>query len=203
MYNYIIGVITYKEEGKIVLENNGIGYEINVSNQILNFYSYDNQPVKLYTYLAVREDEISLFGFASKEEKDLFLKLITVSGVGPKLALSVLSGMNISDLTVAICKEDVKLLSKVKGLGKKTAERICLELKDKVTTIGLPIETSLTEMIDEDAVDLATETLVSLGINKNEAYRLARSYAGENVTAEEIISKALRSYRSWWKKTDS
>ena len=195
MISFLIGIIEEKIEGEVVINVNGVGYEVFVSNNTLVALPPVGDTTKILTYMAVREDGVFLFGFASREEKDLFLKLITVSGVGPKLALSVLSGLNISDLTIAICKEDVRLLSKIKGLGKKTAERICLELKDKVTTLGLPLEIGLPETIDEDAVNLATDTLISLGINKNEAYRLARSYAGENVSAEEIISKALRGYK--------
>ena len=92
-------------------------------------------------------------------------------------------------------KEDSKLLSKIKGLGKKTAERICLELKDKLSGISIEDNTSFEVNYDEDAVQMATDTLISLGINKNEAYMLARSYAGGNATAEEIISKSLRGYQ--------
>ena len=195
MISFLIGIVEEKMEGEAVINVNGVGYEVFVSNNTLVSLPPVGETTKILTYMAVREDGVYLFGFASREEKDLFLKLITVSGVGPKLALSVLSGLNISDLTIAICKEDVRLLSKIKGLGKKTAERICLELKDKVTTLGLPLETGIPEVIDEDAVNMATDTLISLGINKNEAYRLARSYAKEGVTAEEIISKALRGYK--------
>ena len=146
--------------------------------------------------MAVREDGISLFGFSSVEERNLFNKLITVSGVGPKLAITILSGLSLSDLTVAIAKEDTKLLSKIKGLGKKTAERLCLELKDKldVFTFGNE-EASFDTNYDEDAVQMATDTLISLGISKNEAYMLARANAVNNATAEEIISKSLRGYK--------
>lgn len=195
MYSYIIGIIAQKEEGKIILENNGIGYEINVSNQTLNFFAYDNEPVKIFTYLVVREDEFSLYGFSTIEEKNLFLQLITVSGIGPKMAIGILSGLSLSDLTVAIINEDVKLLSKIKGLGKKTAERLCLELKDKLSPVGLAQNNIFNVDYDEDAVQMATDTLISLGISKNDAYMLARANASENATAEEIISKALRGYK--------
>lgn len=195
MYSYIIGIIAQKEEGKIILENNGIGYEINVSNQTLNFFAYDNEPVKIFTYLVVREDEFSLYGFSTIEEKNLFLQLITVSGIGPKMAIGILSGLSLSDLTVAIINQDVKLLSKIKGLGKKTAERLCLELKDKLSPIGTSQNNTFNVDYDEDAVQMATDTLISLGISKNDAYMLARANASENATAEEIISKALRGYK--------
>ncbi len=195
MIAFLIGIVEEKREGFAIINVNGVGYEVFVSNNTLISMPKTGENAKILTYMAVREDGISLYGFSTLEEKDLFLKLITVSGVGPKLAISILSGLNYSDLTIAITREDVRLLSKIKGLGKKTAERICLELKDKVFTTSTPLEIGLEESIDEDAVNLATETLISLGINKNEAYKLARSNAGEGVSAEEIISKSLRGYR--------
>lgn len=193
MYSYIIGIVTHKEEGKISLENNGIGYEIYVSNQTLSSFPFDNEPVKLFTYLVVREDEMSLFGFSTQEEKNLFLKLITVSGIGPRIAIGILSEITISGLLSAICNEDVRTLSKIKGIGKKTAERIVLELKDKVN----PLETmsvggDINYQIDDTIFDDAVETLVGLGISKNEAYKLIKSVAKQEDTLEDIITKALR-----------
>jgi len=195
MISFLVGIIEEKSEGCVQINVNGIGFEVFVSNNTLVALPNIGETTKILTYMAVREDGMFLFGFANNEEKDLFLKLITVNGVGPKVAQGILSGMKISDLIVAIKTEDTRLLSKIKGLGKKTAERICLELKDKVTTAGIPLESGLPEVIDEDAVEMATETLISLGINKNDAYKLARNYAGEGVSAEEIISKALRGYK--------
>lgn len=195
MISFLVGIVEEKKEGVTCINVNGVGYELFVSNNTLVSLPNVGETTKVLTYMAVREDGVYLFGFASNEEKELFLKLITVSGVGPKLAISILSGLSISDLNIAIINEDIRLLSKIKGLGKKTAERICLELKDKLSLIGLPLETGFVETFNEDAVETATDTLISLGINKNEAYKLARSYASENATAEEIISKALRGYR--------
>ena len=111
------------------------------------------------------------------------------------MAIGILSGLPLSELVIAIIKQDMRALSSIKGLGKKTAERLCLELKDKLSPVGEMSETQTFEY-DEDALTLATETLISLGINKNEAYLLAKSHAGPNVSAEEIISKSLRGYRS-------
>ncbi len=195
MISFLRGIIEEKEEGRLVVDVNGIGYELFVSNNTLSSLPLQGETAKVLTYMAVREDGVSLFGFSTKEEKELFLKLVTVSGVGPKLAISILSGLNLSDLTVAIKKEDVKLLSTIKGLGKKTAERVCLELKDKIE-LAIQPEVKFETNYNEDAVMLATDTLVSLGISKNEAYMLARANAGENATAEEIISKSLRGYRA-------
>lgn len=196
MISFLVGVIEEKKENLVVIDVNGVGFEVNVSNNTLVSLPFEGESAKIYTYLAVREDGISLFGFSSVEERNLFNKLITVSGVGPKLAITILSGLSLSDLTVAIAKEDIKLLSKIKGLGKKTAERLCLELKDKldVLTFGNE-EASFDTNYDEDAVQMATDTLISLGISKNEAYMLARANAANNATAEEIISKSLRGYK--------
>lgn len=197
MISFLVGNIEEKKENCVVIDVNGVGFEVFVSNNTLVSLPMPGENAKIYTYMAVREDGIFLFGFSSLEERDVFNKLITVSGVGPKLAITILSGLSLSDLIVAIINEDSKLLSKIKGLGKKTAERLCLELKDKLNVLGVDDSSSNSFDVnyDEDAVQLATDTLISLGINKNEAYMLARSNAANNATAEEIISKSLRGYK--------
>ncbi len=195
MISFLLGTIEEKKENLLVLNVGGVGFELLVSNNTLATLPMEGNNVKVYTYMAVREDDISLYGFSSQEERELFFKLITVSGIGPKMAISILSGMSISDLTIAIIKGDDKLLSKIKGLGKKTAERLCLELKDKLSPLSNMETTQENFDYDEDAVQMATDTLISLGINKNDAYMLARSYSANNATAEEIISKALRGYK--------
>lgn len=190
MFNYIIGEIVLKSENSVVVENNSVGFEISVSQSTLLSLPSIGSVAKIYTYLNVREDEMSLFGFSTLEEKEMFLKLISVSGIGPKVALSILSGIRLSDLSIAIKTEDIKVLSTIKGLGKKTAERIVLELKDKISVIGFNEEN--VPMLNESAIDEATEALVALGINKNEAYRLARENARENDKAEDIITRAFQ-----------
>lgn len=196
MISFLVGVIEEKRENMLLIDVNGVGFELTVSSNTLSALPMEGSNVKVLTYMAVREDDISLYGFSSQEERELFNKLITVSGIGPKLAISILSGLSLSDLIVAIVNEDSKLLSKIKGLGKKTAERLCLELKDKLNVVGLSDSgTNFEPEYDEDAVQLATDTLISLGINKNDAYMLARSYATKDATAEEIISKSLRGYK--------
>ncbi len=195
MISFLVGVIEEKNEDSVVLDVNGVGYELAISKNTFLTLPAQGETIKLLTFMSVREDGVSLYGFSGKEEKDLFLKLTTVSGIGPKMAMSVLSGLTLSDLIIAIIKEDLRTLSSIKGLGKKTAERMCLELKDKLSPVGeIPNEPSFN--YDEEAVSLATETLISLGINKNEAYLLAKSNAGNGASAEEIISKSLRGYRS-------
>lgn len=194
MIAYLIGTIEQKQEGSMVVDVNGIGYELSISNNTLISLPIEGETAKIFTYMQVKEDGISLFGFSTEEEKTLFLKLITVSGVGPKMAVGILSGMKLSDLVIAIINEDSTLLSKIKGLGKKSAERICLELKDKISTSGLPLldDFAMTQTYNESALNDAVETLITLGINKNEAYRLARSKATDDATAEEIILKVLK-----------
>lgn len=191
MINYLVGEIAYKSENLIVIEIGGVGYEISVSMTTLDSLPPVGSVCKVYTYLNVREDELSLFGFSSIEEKEMFIKLISVSGIGPRVALSILSGIRLSDLAVAIKTGDTKLLSTIKGLGKKTAERIVLELKDKISVVGFSHE-QFEEPLNESMIDEATEALISLGINKNEAYRLARENSSMCQTTEEIIRKVFQ-----------
>lgn len=195
MIGFLIGIIEEKYENYLLMNVNGVGYELAISNNTLVSLPMEGETAKVLTYLQISENTgVSLYGFATPEEKAMFLKLITVTGVGPKMAVGILSGIKLSDLIVAIINGDSTLLSKIKGLGKKTAERICLELKDKVDCNGLSIDTDtqISTNYNENALNDAVETLISLGINKNEAYRLARSKATEDITAEEIILKVLR-----------
>lgn len=195
MIAFLVGTIEEKRENTLVLDVNGVGYELTISNNTLVTLPMESETAKVLTYLQVSENTgVCLYGFATPEEKAMFLKLITVSGIGPKMAIGILSGMKLSDLIVAIINQDSTALSKIKGLGKKSAERICLELKDKVSTNGIAVEQDILVAgnYNETALNDAVDTLINLGINKNEAYRLARTKAGENVTAEEIILKVLR-----------
>ena len=131
MIGYIKGKVIHSEAGVILLENNGVGYELVCSGAAFARLVTDGAG-EAYTYLQVREDGLTLFGFVSMEEKNMFLKLTTVSGVGPKMGIAILSQMNINEIAVAIATSDVKGLCAVKGLGKKTAERIILELREKM-----------------------------------------------------------------------
>lgn len=194
MISFLIGTIEDKQENSLLLDVGGVGFEMSISSNTFSALPMVGESVKVLTYMSVREDDISLYGFSSKEEKDLFIKLISVSGIGPKVAISILSGLTLNALSIAIANKDVKMLSKIKGLGAKTAERICVELKDKVSAFPL-IDGNQADDYDESAVQMATDTLIALGINKSEAYMLARSNAGDNATAEEIIVKSLRGYR--------
>ncbi len=195
MISFLIGTIEEKRENICVVNVNGVGYELAISNNTLDALPMQGETCKVLTYLQVSENTgVCLYGFATEEEKALFLKLITVSGVGPKSAIGVLSGMKLSELLMSIISGDSNSLSKIKGLGKKTAERICLELKDKISSHGLPLVDGfeIEQDFNETALNDAVETLISLGVNKNEAYRLARAKVSSGTTAEEIILKVLR-----------
>ena len=189
MINYIIGKVTEKKENMIVVESNGIGYEIQVSSHTANSIEFDNEYAKILTYMQVKEDGICLYGFISKEEKNMFLKLISVSGIGPKMAIGILSGVTIPELINAILSQDVKMLCTIKGLGKKTAERLLVELKDQT----MPnVNVVSNDNLNYNAIDQVTDALVSLGVGKNEAYRLAKDNAENGLSVEEIITKCLR-----------
>jgi Holliday junction DNA helicase RuvA len=142
MYAYIRGKLTIKTPTYVVLENHGVGYHINIS---LNTYSQieSKEETALITYLHVKEDSLTLFGFSNAEERDLFLKLISVSGIGPSTAQIVLSSLTVSEVQSAIYQERPEAFKKVKGVGPKTAQRIILDLKDKVkVTAGQELLTS-------------------------------------------------------------
>ena len=132
MIGYVYGKVMNIDGNTLLVENNGIGYEIICSASALARMN-EKKEGGLYTYTQVKEDGISLFGFDTMEEKKMFLKLISVSGVGAKMGITVLGGMRLRDLALAIATSDVKMLSSIKGLGKKTAERIIVELREKVS----------------------------------------------------------------------
>ncbi|MBR4420631.1 MAG: Holliday junction branch migration protein RuvA [Clostridia bacterium] len=194
MIGYIKGKVIGNTDNTILLENGGIGYEITCSVSAFSKMMQDREGA-LYTYLQVRDDGISLFGFISQEEKNMFLKLISVSGVGAKMGITVLSGMSLKDLAVAIATSDVKGLSKIKGLGKKSAERIILELRESVSAI----EANSTEKIVSNIVANADGengimALMSLGYNRSTAVKAVNLAIEQGATTvEEIIAVALRS----------
>ncbi|HIZ03881.1 MAG TPA: Holliday junction branch migration protein RuvA [Candidatus Borkfalkia stercoripullorum] len=196
MLGYIKGKVLYSSDGTVLLENNGIGYEVLCSGAAYAKLISDGQG-EVYTYLQVREDGVSLFGFVSLEEKNMFLKLISVSGVGPKMGITVLSSMNINDIAVAIANSDVKKLTAAKGLGKKTAERIILELREKVSAEGLSEKGAAApeqpaEKISDKEED-AVVGLMSLGYTRAESVRaVKRAEESGAESMEEIIMTALR-----------
>lgn len=192
MISFISGKLAFKDEGQIVIENNGMGFSIAISNQTYETLGVVGDNAKVYTYLVVREDSLSLVGFSTLQEKALFEKLITVSGVGPKLALTILSGMNAYDLVMAMLSEDTNAIAKIKGVGKKTSERIVLELKDKLMGLDDVTPSKKIDVAPTKAFDEAVVTMMNLGLGKMDATNLVKSVANDGDTVEEIITKALK-----------
>lgn len=193
MISFIKGIVEYINEGHIVIENNGIGYDINVSSATTGRLKLHSEA-KIYTYMAVREDEISLYGFMSREEFNMFNLLIGVTGVGPKSALSLLGSMAPSELALAIITDDIKALSGGQGIGKKTAQRIALELRDKISNEQAASDRSVitAAVSDSSARNEAMEGLMALGFSKAEANKAIAQVYSEDMTSSQIISKALR-----------
>ena len=190
MYNYIQGKIVDKTLTAIVVDNNGIGYEIGVSGNTLMAVDM-GEIVKIYTYLYVREDEMSLYGFSRLEEKKLFMRLIDISGIGPKLAMQILGGYDLKTLTVAIASGDSKTLCKIKGLGKKTAELIILNLREQVADDITLMNDHQDAITGEDIAD-AVFALESLGLSKTDAVRMATEASKVCHGTEEIIRHCLQ-----------
>lgn len=190
MYNYIQGKIVDKTLTAIVVDNNGIGYEIGVSGNTLMDVDM-GEIVKIYTYLYVREDEMSLYGFSRLEEKKLFMRLIDISGIGPKLATQILGGYDLKTLTVAIASGDAKTLCKIKGLGKKTAELIILNLREQVADDITLMNDHQDAITGEDIAD-AVFALESLGLSKTDAVRMATEASKVCHGTEDIIRHCLQ-----------
>ncbi len=193
MIGFLRGKVREVAPEYVLLDVNGVGYEVVCSGAAFSALSGATEG-EVYTYMQVRDDGVTLFGFADRQEKSLFLKLVSVSGVGAKMAIALLSSMRPSDVSAAIATADVKRLSAVKGLGKKTAERIILELHGKISADellgGAPSAAVLPEEEDDDAV----AALMGLGFTKTEsasAVRKAKNAGAE--TVEQIIALALRS----------
>lgn len=194
MISYIKGTLVHRGESCIILETGGIGYQIFVSAGFLSKMPEAGKEMKIFTYMSVKEDGISLFGFLSKEEQEMFLKLLTVGGVGPKGALGFLSQLTPQEIVMAILSADAKTLSKAPGVGKKTAQRVILELKDKCTTedaLAVPME-----MVDGGAVGSAKfeaiEAMTALGYSRSEAAKAVGMVAAEGMTTEDILKAALK-----------
>ncbi len=191
MIGYVQGKVLEIYPGTVLLENNGIGYEISVSSSAMERLSRNMQG-GVYTYLQVREDGLSLYGFDTIAEKNMFLKLISVSGVGPKMGITILASMNLQDLATAIATSDAKTLASIKGCGKKTAERIIVELRENVSSLDLgdaPHAYAPVTGADGDAAI----ALMSLGFTRADAERGVAAAKNDGAkTVEEIISLALK-----------
>ena len=190
MYYYIKGELILKDAGFVVVDNNGIGYKIFTSGYTMANLS--EKIVTLYTYLHVREDIFDLYGFSTNDELSMFLNLISVSGVGPKAALSILSVMSPMSLAAAIITGDAKALTKANGVGAKMAQRVILELKDKLKNADIiPDTLTKEEVINSGSPEEAVSALMVLGYSQNDAKRAVAS-VDQSLSTEEIITLALK-----------
>ncbi len=200
MYSYIKGILTDMEEDLIVVEAGGIGYNIYTTGQTFNYLPSVGEEVKIYTYLHIREDAMILYGFLTKDDLRVFKLLIGVNGIGPKGALAILSVMTTDDLRFAVLGDDAKAISKAPGIGAKTAQRLILELKDKLS-LEDAFEQKLanTQMKEEaknhakGAKNEAVQALVALGYSSSEALKALNGIEiTEDTDVEDILKAALK-----------
>ena len=198
MIGRLQGILAIKKAPQILIDCQGVGYEVDVS--MSTFYQLPNQgdTVAVWTHLLVKEDQHSLIGFYSEQERQLFRQLIKINGVGPKMALTILSGISEGDFKLCVQSGDVTTLTRLPGVGKKTAERLIMEMKDKIE--DLPTSTAAVRVTPDsgptasDPVEEAVEALLSLGYRAADASKMIRqaSESVEQPSAENLIKKALQ-----------
>ena len=193
MISYIKGDVKAINEDGFIIENNNIGYFINSTLTSLAEIQINNE-YKIYTSMQVREDDISLYGFYSKEELEMFLLLISVSSIGPKIALGMLSSISADEIKLAIVNNDIDKLTNAKGIGKKTASRIILELVDKVKKMALPEIENIDKPspVDNDNLGVAREALKNLGYMENDIARVLNELRDADLSLEALIKESLK-----------
>lgn len=196
MYAYFKGKIAAKEPDLAIIEVNGIGYNIRISAGTASLLPPVGEEAKLYTYTAVREDAIALYGFLTKDDLDIFKLLIGVNGIGPKGGQSILSVMSPDELRFAILSGDAKMIAKAPGIGAKTAQRIILDMRDKVSledTLHTGEEEIRVDPAVSDALREAVEALMALGYGVTEATRAVKAVKdAEQMTVEDILKASLK-----------
>ena len=193
MIGRLQGVLLRKEPPALMLDVGGVGYELEAP--MTTFYELPavGERVTLYTHLVVREDAHLLYGFVREAQRRLFRELLKVNGVGPRVALAVLSGLSDEEFSRCVAQEDIARLTKVPGIGRKTAERLVIELRDKLPKdVPLPASTAAGPAAPGDPVSEAVSALVALGYKPNEASRAVRGASTKGLSAEEIIRQALK-----------
>ena len=199
MYSYIIGKVVNKFKNILILENNNIGYEIYMTEIALSELNIDEEA-KIYTYYNVSQDNISLFGFKNLEEKKMFENLISVSKIGAKTAIGILSSISIAEFAIAIITNDISRLSKLPGIGKKTAQRIVLEITDKVKTEEIIFTEDKEQKSNEQYITVSekekdvVEALKVLGYNIKEIEKIMK-LLDINSSTEDMIKQALKILR--------
>lgn len=199
MISYIRGELVDIQEDKIIVDVGGVGYGIYMPRQAITRLPAAGREVKIHTYLNVREDAMQLFGFLSKDDLEVFKLVIGVSGIGPKGGLSILSGMSPDELRFAVISNDTKAISKTPGIGKKTAEKLIIELKDKLSMEdvlergkdSLEYSQETSESVGVQAEE-AVQALVALGYGSTEALRAVKNVIADGMTVEEVLKLSLK-----------
>ena len=194
MYAHIEGIVAEKDQDSIVLDAGGVGYLLNVSGATLSMAPAVGERMKLYCVLNVREDAMELCGFYSREEKRMYERLRSVSGVGSRTALQILSALSVRDLSIALVSGDAAALTRAPGIGKKTAQRLVLELKDKVDDAQLTAQAaSISPKVNAKGPEAeAIAALISLGYSSAEAAKAVSQVADQTQEADKMIFLALR-----------
>lgn len=201
MIAFLKGEVADMTEGSVVLDVNGVGYEVLVPGQLLSMLEGIGQEIKLYTYMQVREDAVVLFGFLTRDDLQMFKMLIGVNGVGPKAGLGILSAMGADDLRFAILADDAKRISKAPGIGAKTAQKIILELKDRLDLeeafekklAADKLSPEISAAAGSDVMQDAVQALVALGYGSTEALKTVRSVKPtDDMDVEDILREALK-----------
>ncbi len=196
MIGYLKGEVAGIYDDRIILEVGGIGYNIFMPASSLELIEGTGAVIKVFTYLLVREDALLLYGFLTKDDLELYKMLISVNGIGPKGALAILSVMSVDDLRFAILSGDAKAIGKAPGIGPKTAQRLILDIKDKID-ISSALDSGLSSTHTQEnapmtgARDEAAQALVALGYSRSDAYRAVRSVDNETDDVEDILKRAL------------
>lgn len=196
MYAHIDGIVADKGPGMLVIDCHGVGYLLSVSGTTLSQAPAAGERMKCYTYLSVREDALELFGFATKEEKQMFAKLKNVNKVGPKIALSILSTLSVRELSLALVTSDANAISRAPGVGKKLAAQIILDLKDKVENEELTGSAAAVRPVASvkgpDVTGEAVEALMALGYQSSEAAAAVAAISPMPEKVDEVIRLALK-----------
>ncbi len=200
MIAFIKGTVDSLSEGKMILESHGIGYELNIPSSVFDAGVREGVELKIYTHMSVREDGISLFGFLSREDLEIYRMLIGVSGIGPKAALAVLSTLSADNLRFAVLSEDVQAIAKTPGIGKKTAQKLILELKDKFDLqeafeqkLAGNQAAAVRSAGEPDAFQDAVQALTALGYSGTEALQAVKKVEiTEGMDSEAVLKAALK-----------
>ena len=200
MIAFVTGIVVDIEENKLIIEQNGIGIQIFVPSNVTDRVSI-GESIKIHTYMSVKEDDISLYGFLSKDDLKMYRLLLSVNGVGPKAAMGVLSALTADELRFAVLSDDAVSISKAPSIGKKTAQKMILELKDKLS-LEEAFEQKIAKhnsgdvtvsVIHNDAVSEAIEALVALGYSSSESMRAVKQIEGsQDMTVEQILKASLK-----------